>query len=474
MFFVFLLIAQKLLVAQNLFEIVYTGVGYDNARSIIQTVDSGYAIAGSSTSYGGGTMDAFILKVDKLGAVEWIKDYGGNNVDRINSIRTTLDNGFILAGFSNSFGLGGYSVYLIRTDSNGDTLWTKTIGGLDWSFGNYAEQTNDTGFIVAGSTYNTSGMNEDIWLIKLDSIGGIMWEKKYGGINQEFSIKAIECDNGDYAIVGATNSFGFGNKDVFLIRTNSIGDTLWTKAIGESLDDEGRSVIETFDNGLLVCASHARPDSIKDFFLVKYDSTGIEEWRNTYFGNAADDEPYEIQEMFNHNLACIGYSKSFGQGKKDFVFLEVDSAGNFKYSQTYGGIEDDIGYSVSTTFNNGLAIAGETESYGVLPVNIYLIIADSIGISTGNVLYNVKETFQARQISVFPNPSQDWIYIISPPDVDVMSYIIFDINCRIIRTENFSSNPFKIPVQSFSDGIYFLTLNTSKGTMRKKFTVIHK
>ena len=162
-FFIFIICPSNYTIAQAVkFEKVYGGTGYDYGHSVAQTFDKGYVIAGATTSFGVGSTDAYILKTDSMGVVLWQKTFGGINIDQFYSIKETSDSGFVMAGFTNSEGNGGYDMYVVKTDKNGDSLWTKSFGGTNWDFAYSVEQTSDGGYIIAGATYSYGNGNTDI------------------------------------------------------------------------------------------------------------------------------------------------------------------------------------------------------------------------------------------------------------------------------------------------------------------------
>jgi len=179
----------------------------------------------------------------------WERTYGGPNVEWGYSVQQTSDGGYIVAGYSGSFPVFG--IYLLKTNASGDTLWTRTYGGLSWDQGNSVQQTSDGGYIVAGYTHSFGHANgwADVWLIKTNASGDTLWTRTYGGTNGDQGYSVQQTSDGGYIIAGWTNSFGAGGYDVYLIKANASGDTLWTKTYGGTNDDYGNSVQQTSDGG---------------------------------------------------------------------------------------------------------------------------------------------------------------------------------------------------------------------------------
>ena len=161
----------------------------------------------------------------------WTKTFGGSSGDGGYKVQQTTDGGYILLGGTSSFGAGNSDIWLIKTNSYGDTIWTRTFGGSDNDVGWSVIQTDDEGYIIIG-TKNPYGINADVWLIKTDSFGNTLWTKTYGGNDEDSGNSIQQTSDGGYIITGMTASYGAGNGDVWLLKTDSLGDTLWTHTYG--------------------------------------------------------------------------------------------------------------------------------------------------------------------------------------------------------------------------------------------------
>jgi hypothetical protein len=201
----------------------YGGVNDDFVSSTALTNDGGYIISGSTESFGTGTVDIYLIKTDSVGDTLWTKTYGGDSSDYGSSIEQTNDGGYIIAGSTNSFGAGLNDVYLIKTDANGDTLWTKTFGGNDHDGGSSVCQTSDGGYIILGSTFSFGAGEGDVYLIKTDANGDTIWTKTFGGNNPDAGCSVEQTNDGGYIAAGYTYSFGLGGSDVYLIKTDANG-----------------------------------------------------------------------------------------------------------------------------------------------------------------------------------------------------------------------------------------------------------
>ncbi|MFZ8835368.1 MAG: T9SS type A sorting domain-containing protein, partial [Candidatus Caldipriscus sp.] len=246
----------------------YGGTDDDRAYSVQQTSDGGYIVAGITSSFGAGGSDIFLIKTDASGNIQWAKTYGGTDYDRAYSVQQTSDGGYILAGITSSFGAGDYDIFLIKTDANGNVQWAKTYGGTDYDRAYSVQQTSDGGYIVAGWIYSFGAGLSDVFLVKTDASGNIIWAKTYGGGNYDVAYSVQQTSDGGYIVAGYTASFGAGSDDIFLIKTDVNGNIIWAKTYGETGGDYAFSVQQTSDDGYIVAGS------MNDVFLIKTDANG--------------------------------------------------------------------------------------------------------------------------------------------------------------------------------------------------------
>jgi hypothetical protein len=236
-------------------------IGLDYGASVQQTTDGGYIIAGTTSSYGAGYGDVWLIKTDSSGNKLWDKTFGGVGEDEGASVQQTTDGGYIVAGTTSLYG-GNRYVWLIRTNSLGNKVWDKTFGGGE---GASVQQTNDGGYIIAGTNYE-----HDAYLIKTDSSGNKLWDKTFGGANDDDASSVQQTTDGGYIVAGTTSSYGAGGHDVWLIKTNSLGNKVWDKTFGDVGNEEGSCVQQTTDGGYII-AGTTSPFfiPISDVWLIK-------------------------------------------------------------------------------------------------------------------------------------------------------------------------------------------------------------
>lgn len=352
----------------------YGGSGWDVASSLLQIGDGGYLLAGYTESYGAGKGDFWLVKTNTAGRMLWNRTFGGAEYDEAKSLILAADGGYVLAGVTRSYGAGVTDFWLVKTDSNGNHQWNRTYGGAGLEYLFSAIRTSDNGFALAGYT-ESYGQGGDFWIVKTDSNGVLQWSETYGGRSWDEAHAIIQTSDGGYAIVGETDSIGAGLTDVWWVKISSDGRKLKDQSYGGVNSDGGTSLVQTADGGYAIAgyteSFGSGTPNYPDFWLVKIDSTGKMLWNKTYGGLDADSAELLIDT--SGGFAVAGATKSDGAGDLDFWLVTTDSAGNLNFNQTYGGVGYDYAYSVIETSDGGYALAGDTFSFGAGSADMWLV-----------------------------------------------------------------------------------------------------
>ncbi|MBU0507481.1 T9SS type A sorting domain-containing protein [bacterium] len=300
------------------------GAGITNvAFSVQQTTDDGYVLAGFTLSFVTSSYDFYLVKTNGQGDTMWTRAYGGGSDDRAWSVQQTTDRGYIVAGGAASFGAGSHDFYLVKTNSQGDTMWTRTYGGSDWDDALSVHQTADGGYIIAGSTESFGAGGGDFYLVKTDSLGDTLWTRTFGGSSWDCANSVQQTTDGGYIVAGYTQSFGAGWADFYLVRTNSFGDTLWTHSYGGTGRDEACSVQQATDGGYVVAGwTDSFGAGFSDFYVVKTNSRGDTLWTRTYGGNNWD-YGNSVQQTADAGYIFAGSTFSLDTDEGDFYLVKT-------------------------------------------------------------------------------------------------------------------------------------------------------
>ncbi len=310
----------------------FGGSSFDYGHSVQQTADSGYIIAGLTSSLD--TLgDAWLIKTDARGDTLWTRTYGGPLEDYLDEAALTTDGGYVAVGNTMSFGAGAHDVWLIKTDSRGDTSWTRTFGGANDDQGYTVQQTNDGGYIIAGVTRSYGAGGDDVYLIKTDTAGDTQWTRTFGGPLCDWGLCARQTRDGGYIVGGLTTSYPDSSVYICLIKTNASGDTLWTRKIGDvSGWAEGGSVEQLDDGGYIFAGGVARGSYDYDVYLARTDSNGDTAWTRT-FGGSDLDMGLSVQGTSDGGFMIGGQTRSFGAGSSDFYLIKTDANGRLAVAE---------------------------------------------------------------------------------------------------------------------------------------------
>lgn len=291
------------------------GSGYEDAYCVRQTDDGGYIVAGNTTSFGAGHYDFYLVKTDANGDTSWTGTFGWEMEDGAASVQQTTDGGYVVAGSARP---GGWpeDLYVIKTNASGETTWTRTYGGESSDCGCSIQQTSDGGYIIVGHTASFGAGSYDIYLVKTDANGDTVWTRTYGGADRDEGHDVDVTSDGGYIIAGATYSFGAGSRKVYLVRTDADGDTLWTKVYGRTDYDEANSVQQTFDGGYII-AGLAYGAGV---LLIKTDANGDTLWTRT-FGGGAGCQGYSVRQTTDSGYVVAGGADS------DVLLIRTDPEG---------------------------------------------------------------------------------------------------------------------------------------------------
>lgn len=432
-------------------QATYGGANYDVCNTIRQTSDGGYILAGNSRSTNSGSKieerigsdDIWIIKIDSLGNEEWQNTIGGTDLDNVNTIEQTFDSGFILCGQSRSgisvdkteANFGDADYWILKLDTIGNIVWQKTLGGTGADEAFDIKQTSDGGYIVGGTsnsdisaTKTSASINEDVWILKLDSIGSVIWQKTiFGNKTDEFASVQLTSDGG--YILGVTSNSNIAydktenaqgvSSDYWILKLDSVGNIEWQNSIGGFAIDVIKKVIPTSqnkylavgysfskDNGEKTEANFGPLTTYPDYWIINLDSIGNILWQKT-IGGESYDYLHNATETAAGDFLIAGYSGSLASGLKsentigpgDYWLVKISDSGELLWENTIQANAGDGLFCVINTSDNGFALAGKSYStigYDKTAVNYgdadYWIIKYPSENCTQNIYYADKDS----------------------------------------------------------------------------------
>ena len=380
----------------------FGGTGDDWGFYVEQTSDGGFIITGGTDSFGAGMADIYLIKTESNGDTMWTKTFGGEFMDWGMCVLQTEDGGYIIAGSTTSFGMGAWDAFLIKTGANGNETWNRTIGGLQLDAGNCLAQTPDGGFIIAGTTYSFGAGESDMYLVKTDFEGNVIWSQTFGGNEMDGAGGVQRTIDGGCIAAGWTGPSG--NYDVLLVKTDSSGVEEWQQTFGGPEWDDAWAVRQTADGGYILAGStRSYGAGSNDIYVIKTDELGNEIW-NRAIGGEGEDSGSDVKLTTDGGFIVTGWTEAPGSST-DVYILKIDEDGDEIWSKTIGGYDYDLGYCTVITSGEEFVIAGCTNSYGVGESDIYLVRLEAEGAA---VEENLSEAPAVSSLSpLYPNPFND-------------------------------------------------------------------
>lgn len=500
--------------AQVIFQRVFAGADLDNCFYVEQVEDGGYAFAGHTNSFSGWGSNILLVKTDDHGETVWTKTYQGERTDICYAMQHTSDGGYILTGVTFSYGAGAGDAFLIKTDSEGDTLWTKTYGTTSVETGFWVRETSDGGFILTGRTYGI-GQNGDLYVVKTSSEGDIEWTRTYGGSEYDTGRSIVETADGGFLTVGTTESYGQGGSDIYVVKLTQTGGVEWAKTYGGTGTDKANFLIQTDDGGYAISGStYSFGAGTKDAYLLKIDDEGTLLWSKTY-GGTGHDFISSVHQTEDGGYMCIGSTKSFGAGDQDIYLIRVDQFGGHLWSSSYGtSIYEDGSIGFNTSDGGYILGGGRYDDPANMDINLIKTDAqgqctcdkhtagtlsfdantlqgaggtpgsggeqNNMGCTTSTVTFDItaecystslisSNASYAIQVEVSPNPfkNQTTFKISSTIPLNNTDLLIFDISGKVVKkVEDIRDEELVVERESLSSGLYYYKLMESDQVMK--------
>lgn len=444
----------------------YTKVGsngYEYAYDVKQTLDGGYILCGSTSSFGQGNTDSYLVKLDSMGQIKFEKTFGGPQNDCAKSVIQLTDSSYIISGYSNSFGVGGYNIYLAQIDKNGNLNWQKNLGGDDWDFANSMFQTNDGGLIICGTTYSYGRGKADGYVLKTDLSGNIIWQKTYGGKHDDEFKSVVQTQDGNYALTGYTKSYNDTvNGDAWIFKLDVNGDSLYCSTFGGTYKDVLNKVTQ-FPNGNLYFAgsneSHTNgANSVNWLYLIDNTNNVIV---NDFIGNTNQEWYNSSCVGLNGTVATVGFNKYVGTNADANIHIYTQ---NLSYVAFYPfGIDSfDELFAINPTKDKGFVAVGTSLGNSTLLNDVLFVKTDSLGQYGAGIISVKEQTKNGISVNLYPNPVSDYlnVKVLNGKQFKSLSYKLLNTSGVVVDENNIYNNDFiKVITNNLTNGLYFIQIN---------------
>ena len=455
----------------KLWDKFYGGMNLDYGIKVIKAYDAGYIILGQTHSFGNGSGDIWLLKIDDLGNIVWQKTYGGENLDTGYDICTSNENGYVIAGTTVSKKTNSMDGYVFKVDSVGNMIWEQIYGGLSIDvFSSITKKNEEYGYVLFGHTKSymldksrkkkkgfigriiasmfKKEPSSEAWIMDIDEYGDRNWHNTYGGKKEDVGKSIDAFSDNSFLLTCETESFGRGKKDIWLLKIDGNGKIIWDNTFGGKKNDiygstlvysnnsifiSGQRLIKnkfslrsiltfnsqkksselanyrtfiarlngkgdivwenddfedqkcitpymtTLGKNILIAGQKSTPfNGSGDAWVISMNKKGEVIWDANFGGRGADGWNYAFVTKDGGYLS-VGYTDSYGFGKNDIWIIKTDFSGEKEWSKVYGGKLDDFGWGATESVDGGYVITGETFSFGNGQSDIYIFKIDSVG-----------------------------------------------------------------------------------------------
>jgi hypothetical protein len=453
--------------AQTYFQKVYQSAPYEQeGQDVLATADGGYLIAGYTTNSTQYDCNIYIVKTDGAGNLQWTKNYGGARPDFPYHMIATADGNYFLIGYSQSYSAGDADMYLAKIDPSGNLIWYKVYGGSGNDYGKDIIQTSDGNYLIVGWSNSPSMTDQNANLIKIDPSGNVIWSKLYGGSADDFGSSVKECGDGGFIMLGQSMSYGNGG-DAYLVKTNAAGDLQWYKTFGGANYDEGVYLVKNSDESFVFVvrdSSNAGKDI--DIDILKTDNDGNLIWSKNY-GSTQKDTPKMVQATSDGGYIIAGISRSFGWINPDMWILKCNSGGDTTWTKHFGGVNHEHCYAVREQADGSYIAVGKTDSYGP-DMDVMLLKLNS----QGDLTIGLNEPLALNaSVKLFPVPGHDDLTL-DLGDFKANRLVLTDIGGKEIYSKCCDNTKLvTIDVRDRKSGTYILKLESETQTITKRIII---
>ncbi len=466
----------------NSFLKAYGNSGYDYGRDIKQDNDTGYVITGSSSSFSSDA-EAYLLKLDEDGEFLWSHNYGGTGSEWGESLVITSDSTYAIAGYTNSFGAGGFDFYLVRIDAEGLPLWEVYFGGSNWDQAFGLIQLPDGGFVLAGETYSYNDGMRSGYIVRTNDEGIMLWEHVMDLTEPSF-FTDIDFDGDSIVLCGGIGDGGVDSYDGYIAKFGIDGNLGWDRTIGSEYNDQFNAV-QVVDDLYSFGGSNGAsfPTEKQNMWMYRLDNAGNEIYDTVFINTTFNSDAInDISIKYDQDYAYVGETKTYGysvvDGNYDMFMAKMSPAPLYAQhsAQTYGEAGDDRGQAIDRTRDLGAVYLADTKYFSTGGNNILIVKVapawtyppltdgeDGFLVEFDDITNSLPSYQETIDLSVYPNPFND---IINIPVILEGIYSIYSIDGQLMQGGTLNSQEMNLG--HFKSGIYLLTVITSDGIYKKR------
>jgi len=462
----------------------YGGEGWEGAYwveeagSMESRGEAGFIMVGATNDFDDGYKDIYLIKTDANGIVEWEQIYGDDYHDIGYCVKPTMDGGYIVCGATWDASTYESDGYLLKTDAYGDTIWTGKYGDSRSELFSEVCQLSDGGYIAAGHIIEPAGYYANIYLVRTDANGHLLWSREHGRLGYIDHAHSIQRANDDGFILCGWLNWSDVDCDVQLIKADASGNIEWTRNFGGNRYDKGFSVARAVDGGYIIAGYKTVPDRNYHykFYLIKTSGEGFVEWERTY-GGTVGERALSVRQTVDGGYIMAGHSQSFGQGGNDIYIVKTDGSGNLEWQDVFGEYSDEIGECIRQVSDGNYVVTGHAENFGGAYHDAFLM-----KIRPGQVGLEDEPSEIAPRTFImqenYPNPfnSATTICYMLPGPSDV-TIVIYDLLGREIETlfqghKPAGSHQVVWNAGNLKSGSYFCKIESDRYSETKKMVLL--
>jgi hypothetical protein len=441
-----------------------------------------------------GGLDFWVLKLTDSGSIQWKKTFGGSDIETPFQIKQTSDGGYIVAGYTHSNNgdvsgnHGDYDTWVVKLNSAGAIQWQRCLGGSGWDEAWSVEQTSDGGYILAGRSSSTDGdvtINNgflDYWVVKLSQDGEIQWQRSMGGSAEDLGFAIVQTNDGGYIVAGSSSSMdgnvtgNHGDLDYWVVKLNFEGKIEWQKSLGGNSLDRANDIQLTRDGGFIVFGQSSSNNGDvtgnhgnTDFWVVKLNAYGDIVWQKS-LGGSNDDYGRAIYQTEDNGFVMVGQSQSNdgdvvgNDGGADLWLVKLSEFGDFEWQKSFGGTKAEIGHSVQQTSDGGFIMTGQAKSSnGDLTENQG---SDDFWVIKLSPEASPTTSPISTPITIYPNPAKNTITLSLPTQESDVFVTITDLLGRELRSQMVTislDGTVKLDVATLPESMYLVSATTPFG-----------